>query len=55
MKSGTIETQPFEVSVPKVSGKGIGRFITIPMEELNFLLNGDIKYRLGRSTEEEED
>jgi DNA-binding transcriptional regulator YiaG len=34
MKNGTIEMQPFEVSVPEVSGEGIERLITIqiPME-----------------------
>ena len=34
MKNETIERQPFDVSVPKVSGDGIERFITIqiPME-----------------------
>ena len=34
MENGTIELQPFGVSVPKVSGDGIERFITIqiPME-----------------------
>jgi len=31
MKNGTIEMQPFEVSVPEVSGEGIERLITIPI------------------------